>query len=75
MSDASDTRDKVIKLETELAHLRMSVDHMAAKVDQMHELLQQAKGARWIILLAASLGGFLAGKVAWLAPWFGGLSK
>jgi hypothetical protein len=42
MTDATDTRDRVIKLEADLEHMSRTVNGMAAKVDQMHELLQQA---------------------------------
>jgi hypothetical protein len=42
---------------------------MSLKVDEMHELLMQARGARWAILGIASLGGFIAGKLASILPW------
>jgi len=69
MTDQTDTRDRVIKLESDLRHLTDSVDSMSAKVTAMHDLLQQARGARWLILTAAALGGFVSAKLAAFMPW------
>jgi hypothetical protein len=69
MSDSSDTRDKVIKLERDMEHLTTTVDKMAGHVEEMRNLFIQAKGARWFIITAASLGGFLAAKVGAFLPW------
>lgn len=70
MTDASDTRDRVIKLETDMKHLTEKVDDMAAKVSAMHDLLQQAKGVKWLIVTAAAVGGFVSAKLATFVPWF-----
>jgi hypothetical protein len=69
MSDQTDTRDRVIKLESDLKHLTDSVESMSAKVTAMHDLLNQARGARWLILTAAAIGGFVAAKLAAFVPW------
>jgi hypothetical protein len=69
MTDATDTRDRVIKLESDLKHLTDSVESMSHKVTDMHDLLNQAKGARWLILTAAAIGGFLSAKLAAFVPW------
>ncbi len=58
MSDETDTRDRVIRMEIELEHVKKDiknvsdsvarvdakVDHVDAKVDEIKELLTQAKG-------------------------------
>jgi hypothetical protein len=69
MSDSTDTRDRVIKLESDLKHLTDAVNGMSDKVTDMHNLLQQARGARWLILTAAAIGGFVSAKLATLMPW------
>jgi hypothetical protein len=69
MTDVTDTRDRVIKLESDLRHLTDAVEGMSAKVTAMHDLLNQAKGARWIIITAAAIGGFLSAKLATIMPW------
>jgi hypothetical protein len=69
MTDQTDTRDRVIKLESDLRHLTDSVESMSTKVTAMHDLLQQARGARWLILTAAAIGGFVSAKLAAFVPW------
>lgn len=75
MSTETDTRDRVIALEVKVQNLTVTVDSMAVQVDQMHDLLMQARGARWAIVGAATVGGFMAAKaVAWI-PWLYTLPK
>ena len=62
-SPAQDTRDKVIRLETEMAAMRSDVAKMAAKVDELHTLLTQARGARWMLIALVAIGSFMAAKV------------
>jgi hypothetical protein len=69
MSESTDTRDRVIKLESDLKHLTDSVESMSTKVTAMHDLLQAARGARWIIITAAAIGGFVSAKLTTLMPW------
>lgn len=70
MSDTTDTRDRVIRLEAEVAHQTQKIEAMADQVSEMHNLIMQAKGARWAILAAASVGGFIAAKLSLFFPWF-----
>jgi hypothetical protein len=58
-------------LEVEHKHLVESVDAMSRKVDEMHTLLTQAKGARWAILMTVALSGFIAGSIAPIARLLG----
>ncbi len=67
---AQDTRDKVIRLETEMAAMRNDVSKMAAKVDELHELLTQARGARWMLMILIALGGFVAAKITPIITYF-----
>jgi hypothetical protein len=68
---ADEIERRLTVLEVEHKHLVESVDHMSRKVDEMHSLLTQAKGARWAILMTVALSGFIAGSVAPLAKLFG----
>jgi hypothetical protein len=72
MSIETDTRDRVIRLEAEVEALGEKVSAMDVKVTAMHELLLQAKGARWLLIAAAGLGGFISAKLAPFLPWLGG---
>jgi hypothetical protein len=44
------------------------VSEMERKVTAMHDLLMQAKGARWLIVGLASIGGFVAAFIAKMLP-------
>jgi hypothetical protein len=64
-----DTRERVTALEVELRHVSKQLDEMGQKVNEMHALLLSARGARWLILTAAAIGGFVSAKLAPLLPW------
>ena len=67
MDEATDTRDRVIRLETKLDHVESRQASMSAKVDEMHGILQQGRGAKWFIFASIAIGGFLAGVLGKLA--------
>jgi len=69
MGDSMEIRDKVIRLEAQVEHLTTTVDHMAGKLDDLHEVFLQAKGARWLLLAMAGIGGALAGFAAKWVPF------
>lgn len=64
-----DNHERLVRLETKHEHLTKQVESMSIKVDQMHELLVQAKGVRWVIIAMATIGGFLASKIGTILPW------
>jgi hypothetical protein len=69
MSDQTDTRDRVIKLESDVSHLTTTVEEMAGHVREMRDLLNQAKGVKWMVLTAAAIGGFISAKIGVIIPW------
>ena len=70
-----DTRDRVIALERDMQHMSSKVDEMAGQVKEMHQLLMQARGAKWAIVGLATVGGFISAKLSALFPWFSHLPK
>lgn len=62
--------ERIARLEVQLEHAMATLDAMAHKVDDLHELLLQAKGARWAIVGVAGLAGFLSGKASSLLAVF-----
>ena len=68
MSD--DTRDRVIALERDMQHMSLKVDEMSGQVKEMHQLLMQARGAKWAVVGLATVGGFISAKLSALFPWF-----
>jgi hypothetical protein len=63
-----ETRERLIRLETQFEHMARDVSEMERKVTAMHDLLMQAKGARWLIVGLASIGGFVAAFIAKMLP-------
>ena len=64
-----DTRDRLIALEVEVRQLTKMVEGMTATLDRLDNVLQQAKGAKWIVFGLAGLTGFLASKASWFFGW------
>lgn len=75
MSIHDDTRDKVVALEVKVLHLTQTIESMDEKLTELHSLFLQAKGARWAIIGAATVGGFLAAKAAAFLPWLSSMPK
>jgi hypothetical protein len=55
-----DTRDRVIRLETQMENMSAQLNDMQVKVNAMHDLLMQARGVRWLIIAMAAIAGFCA---------------
>ena len=54
-----------------LTRLPQKLDDTHKKVEEMHAILLQAKGARWVIVGLAGVAGLASGLVAKLMPWSG----
>lgn len=65
--------ERIARLETRIEHLTDTLDKMSGKVDELHALLLQAKGARWMIVGIATAAGFVSGKLGGL--WAGFLGR
>jgi hypothetical protein len=61
-------RERVAKLEVQMAHLNEKLDDTHQKVEEMHAILLQAKGARWVIVGLAGVAGLASGLVAKFVP-------
>lgn len=64
--------ERMAVLEANHKHASDKLDKMSEKVDEMHELLLQAKGARWAILAVSGFTGLLAGKFGGFLAAMGG---
>ncbi len=62
-------RERVAKLEVQMAHLSAKLDDTHQKVEEMHAIILQAKGARWVIIGLAGIAGLTSGLFAKLMPW------
>lgn len=70
-----DTRDRVMRMEAELDNLERQVISMSKKIDDMHDLFMQARGARYVIIGAAAVGGAITGFLVKLIPFTQSLPK
>lgn len=54
-----DERDRMVRLEEQYKHLDEKMDSAVEKIDEMHTVLMKAKGARWAVIITASIVGFV----------------
>ena len=69
MAAARTPAERQAVMEERFDHLEKRFEKIEGKVDQIHEVLMQAKGARWAILLVAGAAGFISAKAAPLLTW------
>lgn len=50
--------------------VQKTVEDMSLKVNAMHDVMMQAKGARWLLLGAAGLLGFLTSLLGKALPFW-----
>lgn len=65
---ARQLRERVAKLEVQMENLSEKLDDTHKKVEEMHAILLQAKGARWVIVGLAGVAGLASGLVAKFMP-------
>lgn len=70
MSEFDDTRDRVIRMEAEIDHMQSQLTDMQKKVTAMHDLLMQAKGMRWLVMVMAAAAGVASSFAAKLLPFW-----
>ena len=64
-------RERVAKLEVQMGHLADKLDDTHQKVEEMHAILLQARGARWLIIGLAGIAGLASGLIGKFAPVVG----
>lgn len=70
-----DTRDRVMRMEAEVENLEKKVDAMSVKIDDMHDILMQARGARYVIAAGAAIAGGITGFLVKFIPFSSSLPK
>lgn len=63
--------ERIAVLETQLEALIESQKVMQKDLSEMKEILVQAKGAKWVIVTAAALSGFIINYLPWVAQHIG----
>ena len=64
-----DERDRLTRLEVQFTHLAKSMDDTHEKVTIMHDLLMQAKGMKYLIMVMATIGGGVSALVVKYIPF------
>lgn len=64
------TPERLAMLEERVRHVEGDLKEIKSKVEDMHSILMQARGAKWAIVALASVGGFFAGLASQVAPFF-----
>lgn len=68
MTVETDTRDRVIRMEAELKSLKEDVEDVKGKVDEIHTLLTEARGAQKAIRFLIWLSG--TAFFAWFVTYY-----
>jgi hypothetical protein len=67
--------ERIAVLETQMRHIDEKLDENSRKLDEIHAAFLAAKGAKWIIVGMASVGGAIAAFLIKLLPLSGALPK
>jgi predicted esterase YcpF (UPF0227 family) len=62
--------ERIAVLEANQRHMGDKIDAMAGQLQEVHDLLLKAKGAKWAIIGLATLGGFVSAKIGAVAALF-----
>lgn len=60
MSDATDTRDRVIRVETKLEGMESDLTEIKKSLNEIHDAFMGAKGAKWAIMGSLPVLGALS---------------
>jgi hypothetical protein len=63
--------ERIAVLETTQEHMQVTIDKMAAQLNEVHNLLIAAKGARWAVVGVAMFIGFITANINYIASVFG----
>lgn len=69
VSMTDDERDRLTRLEVQFSHLSKSMEDTHEKVTRMYELLMQAKGMKYLIMVMATVGGALSALAVKYLPF------
>jgi hypothetical protein len=64
-----DERDRLTRLEVQFSHLSTAMDDTHEKVTLIHDLLMQAKGMKYLIMILATIGGAISAFAVKFLPF------
>jgi len=71
----ADLRDRMARLETNISHISVELERNTVMLETLNNVLQQARGAKWALMLIASIAGFLGSKIGTVLADMAGLPK
>jgi hypothetical protein len=63
--------ERIAVLEVQIDTLLANQVEMKKDLSEVKEILQQARGAKWVVVIAAAISGFIATYLPWLAHFLG----
>ena len=70
-----DELQRLTRLEVQFEHLEEKLDDTHAKVTAMHDIITQAKGAKWVIVGTAAISSAIMAGVIKAMPFLGSWPK
>jgi hypothetical protein len=61
--------ERIAILEQQVRDMRDDVHETRKKVEQLHDMMMRADGARYVIIGAAALAGSMTGFLVKFIPW------
>ncbi len=71
----ADLLDRIARLETNISHMSVALERNTEMLETLNNVLQQARGAKWALMLIASIAGFLGSKIGAVLGFMAGLPK
>ena len=71
----ADLLDRMARLETNISHMSVALERNTEMLETLNNVLQQARGAKWALMLIASIAGFLGFKIGAVLEFMAGLPK
>lgn len=71
----ADLMDRMARLETNISHMSVALERNTEMLETLNNVLQQARGAKWALMLIASIAGFLGFKIGAVLEFMAGLPK
>lgn len=69
--DPGKLRERIAVLEANHRHMGEQIDKMAEQLTEVHAVLLQARGARWMLISAAMVVGFITANLKPVFVWLG----
>ena len=71
----ADLLDRIARIETNISHMSVALERNTEMLETLNNVLQQARGAKWALMLIASIAGFLGFKIGAVLEFMAGLPK